>query len=193
MCTKRGEQCRVTEPVCAQQNRITRRGYFLTYRNLRYQPFLLTGLAVVASLTYRSRVAIELLEEMYSCVTSSVSTEVLSANQEAISKKIQNKLEDVYTKYCDPSSVDKLTALEGKVERAKLQMDDNISKSLENTVKAEALAEKSEQALSEAAVFHKNSEKLRKHMAWKNLKMTLLLSAVIGIILLSLLLPLIPK
>jgi hypothetical protein len=72
-------------------------------------------------------------------------------------------------------------------------MQDNIAGMLKNTEKAETLAEKSDQLNEQASVFKKKSTDLRKQMAWKNLKMTLLLGGIIVVILIVILAPLIKR
>lgn len=79
------------------------------------------------------------------------------------------------------------------MEKVKGQMQDNIANMLKNTEQAESLAEKSDQLNEQASVFKKNSKTLKKQMAWKNLKMTLILGGVVVIILLVILVPLIVK
>lgn len=91
------------------------------------------------------------------------------------------------------SQVDKSSALLGKVDEVKSTMQSNIANMLKNTEKAESLAEKSDQLNEQASVFKKRSNDLRKHMAWKNLKMTLLLAAIIIVILVVILGPLIAR
>ena len=58
---------------------------------------------------------------------------------------------------------------------------------------AESLAEKSDQLNEQASVFKNNSKTLKKQMAWKNLKMTLILGGVVAIVLIVILVPLIVK
>ena len=100
-------------------------------------------------------------------------------------------LSDACAKYDDLSQVDKASSLLGKVDVVKTQMQSNISDMLKNTEKAETLAEKSDQLNEQASVFKKKSTDLRKQMAWKNLKMTLLLGGIVVVILIAILVPLI--
>lgn len=72
-------------------------------------------------------------------------------------------------------------------------MQSNIADMLKNTEQADSLAEKSDQLNEQATVFKKKSSDLKKQMAWKNLKMTLLLGALIVVILIAILVPLIRK
>lgn len=116
-----------------------------------------------------------------------------TAAENALNKKSKSIFKDVCEKYDDLSQVDKSSALLGKVDEVKTSMQGNIANMLKNTEKAENLAEKSDQLNEQASVFKKRSNDLRKHMAWKNLKMTLLLAAIIIIILAVILGPLIAR
>ena len=64
---------------------------------------------------------------------------------------------------------------------------------LKNTEQAESLAEKSDQLNEQASVFKKRSTDLRKQMAWKDLKMTLLIGGIVVIILIIIIVPLVKK
>mmetsp|Transcript_12790 Transcript_12790/g.25903 ORF Transcript_12790/g.25903 Transcript_12790/m.25903 type:complete len:251 (+) Transcript_12790:194-946(+) len=150
-------------------------------------------LAVITGLAYPSRIAIQMLQELYSSVMSKFSSEVASAGENGLTKKAKNMLSDACAKYDDLSKVDKASSLLGKVDVVKTQMQSNISDMLKNTEKAESLAEKSDQLNEQASVFKKKSTDLRKQMAWKNLKMTLLLGGIVVVILIVILAPLIKR
>ena len=142
---------------------------------------------------YPSRIAIQMLQELYTNVMNKFPTEIATAVENGLSKKAKNILSEACTKYDDLSKVDKASNLLGKVDVVKTQMQSNISDLLKNTEKAETLAEKSDQLNEQASVFKKKSTDLRKQMAWKNLKMTLLLGGIIIVILIVILAPLIKK
>lgn len=148
------------------------------------------SLAVITGLGYPSRVAIQMLQELYSDFMDKVGTEVRDAAENGLSRKAKTVMADACTKYDDLNSIDKAASLVNKVEVVKGQMQSNIADMLKNTEKAESLAEKSDQLNEQASVFKKKSTDLRKQMAWKNLKMTLLLGGLIIIILIAVLAPL---
>jgi len=81
----------------------------------------------------------------------------------------------------------------GQVDAVKGQMQDNIASMLKNTEKADDMAAKSEQLNEQASVFKKRSTDLKKQMQWKNLKMTIILGAVILVIVLAVVVPLVLK
>lgn len=150
-------------------------------------------MTVIAGLDYPSRVAIAMLTEMYKEMTEQFGDVCQSGGDGALTKKAKKSLENLCKKYDELDKVDKAAALNAKVDLVKTQMQSNIAGMLKNTEQAESLAEKSDQLNEQASVFKKKSADLRKHMAWKNLKMTLLLGGVVVIILIVLLAPLIKK
>jgi hypothetical protein len=152
-----------------------------------------TGLAVITGKNYPSRVAITMLQELYTEFMNKCGDQVATARENALTKKSKKVLTEACTKYDDLNQVDKAQSLLGKVDVVKSQMQSNISDMLKNTEKAETLAEKSDQLNEQASVFKKKSTDLRKQMAWKNLKMTILLGGLVVVILIVILAPLIAR
>jgi len=150
-------------------------------------------MGVITGLAYPSRVAIQMLQELYSEFMEKHGDEAKSCGEGALNKKAKPVLSEVCGKYDDLNKVDKAASLLGKVDEVKSSMQSNIADMLKNTEKAESLAEKSDQLNEQASVFKKKSSDLRKQMACKNLKMTLILGGVIIIILIVILAPLIAR
>jgi len=152
-------------------------------------PFL--GCAVITGTQYQSRVAIQMLQELYKDFSSKFGDAAKTAADNSLTKKAKAVLSECCKKYEDPTKVDKTSKVLGQVDAVKGQMQSNIANMLKNTEKAESLAEKSDQLNEQASVFKKRSTDLKKQMQWKNLKMTLLLGGVIFVILLCILIPVI--
>jgi len=150
-------------------------------------------LAVITGLGYPSRVAIQMLQELYTEFNSTYGSEAATAGTDAFTKKAKTLLKDTCAKYDDLKKVDKTSGILGKVDEAKASMQSNIAGMLKNTEQAESLAEKSDQLNEQASVFKKRSTDLRKQMAWKDLKMTLLLGGIVVVILLVIIIPLVKK
>ncbi|GAX24626.1 vesicle-associated membrane protein 7 [Fistulifera solaris] len=148
-------------------------------------------LAVITGLKYPSRVAIKMLQELYKDFMDGFGSSAKTAAVNSLTKKAKNTLKDACTKYDDLSKVDKASTLLGKVDEVKSSMQSNIANMLKNTEKAESLAEKSDQLNEQASVFKKRSTSLKQQMAWKNMKMTLLLGGLILVILIVILAPVI--
>jgi hypothetical protein len=149
------------------------------------------GIAVITGLAYPSRVAIQMLQELYGEFAPQHKTAALTAKADSFSKKIKKMLETICAKYDDLSKVDKTSSILSKVDEAKGSMQSNIANMLKNTEAAESLAAKSDQLHEQASVFKKRSTDLRKQMAWKDLKMTLILGAVVVVILLIIIIPIV--
>jgi uncharacterized coiled-coil DUF342 family protein len=150
-------------------------------------------MAVITGLSYPSRVAIQMLQELYTSFKEKYGEKAKTASANELTKKAKPILQEVCKKYDDLSRVDKAASLLGKVDVVKSQMQSNISDMLKNNEKVETLAAKSDQLNEQSAVFKKKSTELRKHMAWKNLKMTLILGGIVLIILIVILVPLIKR
>lgn len=150
-------------------------------------------LGVITGLGYPSRVAIQMLQELYKAFMDKCGAEAKTCGAGALTKKAKQVLTDACNKYDDLNKVDKAAAVLGKVDEVKSSMQSNIADMLKNTEKAESLAEKSDQLNEQASVFKKKSGDLRKQMACKNLKMTLILGGVVLIILIVILAPLIAR
>jgi len=148
---------------------------------------------VITGLGYQSRVAIQFLEELASEFSATLGSAAKTAKENSLNKKSKTTLQAMCKKYEDPQNVDKASKVLGAVDKVKGQMQTNISDMLKNTEQAESLAEKSDQLNEQASVFKKNSKSLKNQMAWKNLKMTLILGGVIVVVLLAVLVPLIMK
>jgi len=134
-----------------------------------------------------------MLQELYGEFNSKYGSEAATAGTDAFTKKAKTLLKDTCAKYDDLTKVDKTAGLLGKVDEAKSSMQSNIANMLKNTEQADSLAEKSDQLNEQASVFKKRSTDLRKQMAWKDLKMTLLLGGIVIIILIAIIVPLVKK
>lgn len=150
-------------------------------------------IAVVTGLKYPSRTAIQMLAELYPEYAPQFSLQAQSATTNALTKASKPLLKKYCKKYDDASKCDKASALNSKVEGVKVQMQDNIAAMLQNTEQAETLAERSNQLNEQANVFQKKSKDLRKQMRCKNIKMTIILVALVVGILVIVLVPLILK
>jgi Synaptobrevin len=134
-----------------------------------------------------------MLQELYTQFVEKYGADAKTATKDIFTKKAKNMLKDVCEKYDDLSKVDKAQSLLGKVDAAKASMQSNIANMLKNTEAAESLASKSDQLNEQASVFKKRTTDLKKQMAWKNMKMTLILGAVIAIILIIIIVPLVRR
>lgn len=150
-------------------------------------------MAVITGLSYPSRVAIQMLQELYKEFHAKYGGEAASASSDIFTKKAKTLLKDTCAKYDDLNKVDKTTGILSKVDEAKSSMQSNIADMLKNTEQAESLAEKSDQLNEQASVFKKRSTDLRKQMAWKDFKMTLILGGIAVIVLIIIIVPIVKR
>lgn len=150
-------------------------------------------LAVITGLKYPSRVAITMLTELYGEFSEKFGLQAAAATTDSLSKKAKPMFAAICKKYGDPANVDKASSVLGQVENVKGKMSQNISSLLKNTEKAETIAQQSEQLSEQANVFKRKSNDLKKQMRWKNLKMTIILVAIVTAIILIITVPLILK
>jgi len=150
-------------------------------------------LAVVTGLRYPSRVATQMLTETYSEYNRTLGDKAKSAAPNSLNKQSKPILAKFCNKFSDVQSVDKASALIGKVEGVKVQMQDNIASMLQNMEKTEAISDQANHLNEQASVFKKKSGDLQRQMKCKNMKMTLIIVALIVGVLLLILVPMITK
>lgn len=150
-------------------------------------------LAVITGLRYPSRIATQMLVELYQEYSNQFGESIPTAEKNSLSNKSKSLLSRICSKYSDLEKVDKASALAGKIDVVKSQMQDNISSMLDNIEKTESISNQADQLNEQASVFKKKSTDLRKHMRCKNLKVTIILVAVVVIVLVVILVPVISK
>lgn len=148
-------------------------------------------LAVITGQQYPTRVSIAMLSELYDKFNQSFGSESKTAAANSLTRRAKSLLTSTCEKYDDLKQIDKTSALLDKVEAVKGTMQTNIAAMLENTEKADAIAQQSDQLNEQASVFKKKSTDLRRQMRCKNLKMTIILGLLIVGILIIILVPLI--
>jgi len=147
--------------------------------------------AVVTGLRYPSRVATQMLVEVYQEYKPQFGQMVANAEKNSLSGKSKSLLSRMCKKYSDLDKVDKASALVGKIDGVKVQMQDNIASMLNNMEKTESISNQADQLNEQATVFKKKSTDLKKHMRCKNLKITIALVVLVIIILVIVLFPVI--
>lgn len=72
--------------------------------------------------------------------------------------------------------------LNNKINQVKYIMHENISQSLENTVKLETIEIKSEELMQNASIFKNSAKELKNKMWWKNFKIKLIIFSTVAIV-----------
>jgi len=150
-------------------------------------------IAVIAGLRYPSRVGTQMLNELHKEFKPQFGEEAKTASANTMTTKSKSILKKVCKKYSNLEQVDKASALTGKIDDVKVQMQDNIASMLNNIEKTEAVSSQADQLSEQASVFKKKSTELKKQMKCKNLKMTLILIAIVTGILIVILVPMIMR
>eukprot|EP00555_Chaetoceros_dichaeta_P010655 CAMPEP_0198260152 /NCGR_PEP_ID=MMETSP1447-20131203/9196_1 /TAXON_ID=420782 /ORGANISM="Chaetoceros dichaeta, Strain CCMP1751" /LENGTH=254 /DNA_ID=CAMNT_0043947739 /DNA_START=86 /DNA_END=850 /DNA_ORIENTATION=+ len=150
-------------------------------------------LAVITGLRYPSRIATQMLVELYGEYNPQFGQLAATAQKNALTSKSKSLLTKMCKKYSELDKVDKASAITGKLDGVKVQMQDNIASMLNNIEKTESISNQADQLNEQASVFKKKSTDLRKHMRCKNLKLTIILIVVVLIILIIVLVPVIQK
>lgn len=150
-------------------------------------------MAVVTGLRYPTRVSTQMLTEIYSEFKQNFGEEAKTAAEKSLSRRSKPILSKYCQKYAVPQNVDKASALVQKVDAVKSQMQGNIASMLSNMEKTEAISSQADQLNEQASVFKKKGSELKRQMKCKNLKMTIILAALVIGILLVIIVPLIVK
>lgn len=102
-----------------------------------------------------------------------------TAKDRALNSAAAQLLQKICQKYDNLQEVDKLAAVTQKVDSVKLVMQDNVDIALQNCVKLESIERQAEELQQQAGLFKRNANELKKRMWWKNIKMKLILGAII--------------
>jgi len=147
----------------------------------------------VTGLRYPSRVATQMLTDLYGKYSQALGEEAKTAAPNSLNRKSKPILTEYCQKYSDLQSVDKASALIGKVDGVKVQMQENIATMLNNMEQTETISNQASQLNEQASVFKKKSTDLKRQMKCKNMKMTIIIVALVLGILLTVLFPMIQK
>jgi len=150
-------------------------------------------IAVITGLAYPSRTVTQLVVELHGDYNRDFGQLVKTAEPGSLNQKSKRLLSAICTKYENVKSVDKASALSGKVDEVKVQMQDNIADMLNNIEKSESISNQADQLNEQASVFKKKSTQLKKQMRCKNLKMTIIFVVLIVGVLLVIIIPLVIK
>jgi hypothetical protein len=105
-----------------------------------------------------------------------------TAKDRALDRSCSSLLQKICQKYDNLAEVDKLAAVAKKVDSVKLVMQENVDIALQNCVKLESIERAAEELQQQAGVFKRNANELKKKMWWKNIKMKLIIAAIVLVI-----------
>ena len=150
--------------------------------------------AVVTNVAYPSRVAIQMLQELYTNVMAATgSVDIAEIPTLGLDQKAKTILSAICKKYDNLVSVDKVSELHQKVQLVTDEMDQNLARVLQNVDTAESMEKRSAELTQGATVFQTNARKLKRQMACKNLKLNLLIGSIVILVLVGILVPIVKK
>lgn len=138
---------------------------------------------LICQASYPQRCAHMGLEELQRTFTAKVGDKAITAKDRALDKTASSLLLKICQKYDNLAEVDKLAAVSKKVDTVKLVMQENVDMALQNCVKLESIEKAAEDLQQQAGVFKRNANELKNKMWWKNMKMRLIIAAVVLVIL----------
>ncbi|CAM9367113.1 unnamed protein product [Ectocarpus fasciculatus] len=113
----------------------------------------------------------------------------LTAKEGGLSRTMKSSFSDLCIKYDDIRNVDRMAAVQDKVDVVKVTMQDNIQQMLANEERLDQISENAENLNEQAKVFQNRSSALRRQMRCKAIKMWLLLAMVVIILLIIIIVP----
>lgn len=99
-----------------------------------------------------------------------VGDKATTAKERSLDKTCNAMLKQIAQKYDNVAEIDKLSAVQKKVDAVKLVMQENVDIALQNCVKLERIEQQAEELQQQAGVFKRNANDLKKKMWWKNMK-----------------------
>jgi len=138
---------------------------------------------LICQLNYPQRCAHMCLEELQRTFIAKAGDKATTAKDRALDRSCSSLLQKICQKYDNLTEVDKLAAVAKKVDSVKLVMQENVDIALQNCVKLESIERAAEELQQQAGVFKRNANELKKKMWWKNIKMKLIIAAIVLVIL----------
>lgn len=138
---------------------------------------------VVTATDYPERLAFPLLNEIRDkFMEAQLDGRSQTCKEFAISGKVKKFAKTIVDDYDDPASIDKLSAVQAKVDDVKVTMHNNISGMLRNMDKTEQIERDTDDLENQSRMFHKQANDLKTREQWKSWKLTILIAAILIII-----------
>lgn len=115
----------------------------------------------------------------------------LTCPTNGLSSKASPILRGLCTEFNDLNSIDKLTAVQGKVDAVKGIMAQNINQALANTTKLEDIDDKAVVLADAANKFKNTSGSLKRAQQWKLIRMWILMITLVAAVLAIIIVPLV--
>mmetsp|Transcript_11370 Transcript_11370/g.18497 ORF Transcript_11370/g.18497 Transcript_11370/m.18497 type:complete len:247 (+) Transcript_11370:58-798(+) len=133
--------------------------------------------------SYSHRCANKLLTEFIELFISNYKKKIAKCKHDALTKAATSQFVDIFEKYEDVESIDALLRADQKLNDAKTAMSDNVSLLLENQDNLERVYHKSQDLNRDAAMFKKNTKKLKYNMLCRSRKWCIISTVVCLVVL----------
>lgn len=115
----------------------------------------------------------------------------LTCPQGGLNSKIGRQLQVLCDQFNDLSSMDKLAAVQAKVDSVKDTMRTNIDAALRNTDKLDDLDDRAVAIAASAGRFKDKTGELKRTMQWRYIRMVMIMILVIGAVLAVIIVPIV--
>jgi len=133
----------------------------------------------MASQDFQRRICFAFLEDIKNQFLSRFVGSWAKANAYALDEEFKPVLKKQMEYYSNGTNTDRILKVRKEIDEVKSIMVENIEKVLERGDKIELLVEKTDTLSHESFTFHSKSKDLKRHMWWKNFKITLILFLVV--------------
>jgi hypothetical protein len=141
------------------------------------------------SLAYPPRVAFSALKKFKSNFSQEFGSKISNASDGSLTSSAKQMLINLFQEFADPTSNDKLTDVQNKINVVQDNMKENIKQVLKNDQKLENIEGLSLHINEQSIAFERDSKALREKMWWKMLKMRLLIGGLITAVLIIIIVP----
>jgi len=131
---------------------------------------------------YPNRVAGAALEELSRTFIAKTDGKWETAKADQLSGSCQHLFNSICANYDNLEEKDKISKVMATVDAVKLQMEQNIQDALANSQSLEEIENKAEELKDQSLIFKQNAVELKNKMWWKNLKMKLIIAAVVVVL-----------
>mmetsp|Transcript_1205 Transcript_1205/g.1221 ORF Transcript_1205/g.1221 Transcript_1205/m.1221 type:complete len:230 (-) Transcript_1205:256-945(-) len=145
--------------------------------------------ALVTLPSYSPRVAFAALEELKESFQREFGSRMATSGEGSLTKVATPLLKEFVQKFTNPANIDKLSAVQEKLDVVKSVMQENIQQILINQEQVDKINSSAEHLAEQSLAFKSTTKELRNKMFWKMIKMRLLIGAAIVCVLIVIIVP----
>jgi len=145
---------------------------------------------VITTPTYPERLVFPMINSLIPTFKQEFGEKALTCEAGALNKKAASMFSKLVEEYNDPTSKDKLSQVQAKVDNVKSTMHQNIDAMLSGLEKSEQIEQDTQRLQDSARLFDSQATTLKRREQWKNWKLTLIIGGIILLILIVLIMSL---